>query len=186
MCAFNVGKKRERHRQGRVATGWRGVATEFYLHRLSKISQKQQHRDCHYTTLQLDSLTTFPILTSGVALTSQLSLSTYLRRTSANMPAAPKHSSKHHRKPNPTSNPSNGSGNGGPGNAGPSRSPHTPHVKPMEERDQAGVPGISKLKASIRQTKRLLAKVRAVWIGVEVGASRECLDFCKPWIPLLA
>ncbi|ORX37241.1 hypothetical protein BD324DRAFT_625387 [Kockovaella imperatae] len=38
--------------------------------------------------------------------------------------------------------------------AGPSR----PRPKPLEQRDGSGVPGLSKLKASIRQTKRLLAK----------------------------
>jgi hypothetical protein len=30
---------------------------------------------------------------------------------------------------------------------------------PYEKRDGSGVPGVSKLKASIRQTKRFLAKV---------------------------
>lgn len=34
-------------------------------------------------------------------------------------------------------------------------------VLPIEKRDPGGVPGISKLKASIRQTKRFLAKVSA-------------------------
>ena len=40
--------------------------------------------------------------------------------------------------------------------AGPSR----PRPKPLEQRDASGLPGLSKLKGSIRQTKRLLAKVR--------------------------
>ena len=51
----------------------------------------------------------------------------------------------HHRKKEPHSN----------AEAGPSHKP-----RPIEHRDPSGVPGVSKLKASIRQTKRLLAKVR--------------------------
>jgi len=90
------------------------------------------------------------------------------------MPAAPKHSSKHTRKPNHTSHP-HSSGSSGTGSAGgPSRGNQANGQKPMEERDGAGVPGISKLKASIRQTKRLLAKVRLISPHGTGAASRHC------------
>ena len=45
--------------------------------------------------------------------------------------------------------------NQGENDAGPSR----PRPKPYEQRDASGLPGVSKLKASIRQTRRFLAKV---------------------------
>jgi hypothetical protein len=43
--------------------------------------------------------------------------------------------------------------------AGPSSTPGAGKPLPYEKRDGSGVPGVSKLKASIRQTKRFLAKV---------------------------
>jgi len=43
--------------------------------------------------------------------------------------------------------------------AGPSSTPAAGKPLPYEKRDGSGVPGVSKLKASIRQTKRFLAKV---------------------------
>jgi len=43
--------------------------------------------------------------------------------------------------------------------AGPSSAPGAGKPLPYEKRDGSGVPGVSKLKASIRQTKRFLAKV---------------------------
>jgi hypothetical protein len=43
--------------------------------------------------------------------------------------------------------------------AGPSSTPGVGKPLPYEKRDGSGVPGVSKLKASIRQTKRFLAKV---------------------------
>jgi hypothetical protein len=47
--------------------------------------------------------------------------------------------------------------------AGPSTSHTGPKALPYDKRDGSGVPGVSKLKASIRQTKRFLAKVRDVY-----------------------
>jgi hypothetical protein len=75
------------------------------------------------------------------------------------MPSAPKQNTRHHRKPNPAGASSSAPSSSSSSQAGPSR--QHPAKKPLEQRDEAGVPGISKLKASIRQTKRLLAKVRA-------------------------
>jgi len=43
--------------------------------------------------------------------------------------------------------------------AGPSTTPGVGKPLPYDKRDGSGVPGVSKLKASIRQTKRFLAKV---------------------------
>jgi hypothetical protein len=43
--------------------------------------------------------------------------------------------------------------------AGPSTDKGAGKPLPYEKRDGSGVPGVSKLKASIRQTKRFLAKV---------------------------
>jgi hypothetical protein len=55
--------------------------------------------------------------------------------------------------------------------AGPSTVTTGPKALSMDQRDGSGVPGVSKLKASLRQTKRLLAKVRR-----ELGQSEGVAD----------
>ncbi|KAK1925884.1 rRNA-processing protein EFG1 [Papiliotrema laurentii] len=70
------------------------------------------------------------------------------------MPSAPKAKHSHRRRHDPTAAGTSASTSASGSGSGPKGS----KPKPIEQRDGSGVPGISKLKASIRQTKRFLAK----------------------------
>jgi hypothetical protein len=63
--------------------------------------------------------------------------------------------------------------------AGPSTTPGAGKPLPYDKRDGSGVPGVSKLKASIRQTKRFLTKVSS---GVDRMTLANVSGHSRAWI----